>query len=73
MPSLPRRVTQRQVIRALVRAGGVEVKGMGKGSHRTVKMPGQRPVTVPMHIGPGLLGTIIKQAGLTLEEFLEVL
>ncbi|HEY4686178.1 MAG TPA: type II toxin-antitoxin system HicA family toxin [Dehalococcoidia bacterium] len=74
MPSLPRNVTQDQVVRALIRAGGVEVRGLGKGSHRSVRMPNQaRPITVPSRIKTGLLGSIIKQAGLTLEQFLEVL
>jgi len=41
MPSLPRNVTQDQVVRALIRAGGVEVRGLGKGSHRSVRMPNQ--------------------------------
>ena len=73
MPDLPRSVSQEEIVRALVRAGGEEV-GLGKGSHRSVRMPGQsRPVTVPRRIKTGLLRAIIRQAGLTPDEFLKAL
>jgi len=74
MSRVPRNVTQAQVVRALVRGGGREVRGRGKGSHRYVAMPGiARPVIVPAHIGPGLLRGIIKDAGLTVAQFAELL
>jgi predicted RNA binding protein YcfA (HicA-like mRNA interferase family) len=74
MPRVPRGLNQDQVIRALVLSGGVEEPNRGKGSHRLVWMPGaRRPVIVPRNINTGLLSGIIKQAGLTLDQFLEVL
>lgn len=45
------------------------------GSHVTLKKPGHRfIVTIPMHTKPlkeGTLRNIIRQAGLTVDEFLE--
>ena len=70
MPPLPR-VTGREVVQALGRLGWVVVQ---KGSHAQLKHPmrGGR-VTVPLHagetIGPGLLRSILSQAGLTTEDF----
>ena len=71
MPKLPRDPSQTRVVRAFVKAGGFEVKGGGKGSHRTVEMPNGTTLTLPYHMKPGLLSGMIKQAGMTLEEFLE--
>jgi predicted RNA binding protein YcfA (HicA-like mRNA interferase family) len=71
MPPLPR-VTGREVVQALGRLGWVVV--VQKGSHAQLKHPmrGGR-VTVPLHagetIGPGLLRSILSQAGLTTEDF----
>lgn len=74
MPGIPRNVTQEQAIRALVRAGGIEDKRAGKGSHRRVTMPNKVKLTVPYGtIRPGTLGSIIRQSGLTVEEFLALL
>jgi predicted RNA binding protein YcfA (HicA-like mRNA interferase family) len=74
MPPLPRNVSQTQAIRALVRAGGVEVARRGKGSHRLVKMPNGQRLTVPDGIiKVGTLGDLIKEAGLTVEEFIKLL
>ena len=73
MPDLPTNPSQNRVVRAFVRAGGAASTRKGKGSHVWIKMPGvQRPFTVPTHIGPELLASIIKQAGMTREQFLEV-
>jgi predicted RNA binding protein YcfA (HicA-like mRNA interferase family) len=64
------------VVRALQRAG-FSVHRV-KGSHHHLRDPDRpraRPV-VPVHRGdlpPGTLRTIIKQAGLTVEEFLDLL
>ena len=75
MPPLPR-VTGREAVRALGKLGWVVV--IQKGSHAQLKHPrrGGR-VTVPMHagetIGPGLLRSILSQAGVTVEEFRAVL
>jgi predicted RNA binding protein YcfA (HicA-like mRNA interferase family) len=65
-----------EVVRALQRAG-FEVHRI-KGSHhhlRNPERPGARPV-VPMHRGDLPLGTlraIIRQSGLSVEEFLDFL
>jgi predicted RNA binding protein YcfA (HicA-like mRNA interferase family) len=67
MPPLPR-VTGSELIRALSKLGWVVVTQ--RGSHAQLKHPvrGGR-VTVPLHagerIGPGLLRSIMNQAGLT--------
>jgi hypothetical protein len=36
-------------------------------------MPNGEVLTIPYHVKPGLLGSCIKQAGMTIEEFLDVL
>ena len=75
MPPLPR-VTGREVMRALGKLGWVVV--VQKGSHAQLKHPshGGR-VTVPLHagetFGPGLLRSILNQAGITVDEFRAVL
>ena len=74
MPPLPRNVRQEQVIRALIRAGGIESRRLGKGSHKRVTMPSGVKVTIPSGIlKPGTLSSVIKQAGLSVEEFLDLL
>ncbi len=75
MPPLPR-ITGREVVRALCRLGWIVVAQ--KGSHAQLKHPGRGGrVTVPLHsgetIGPGLLRSILNQAGVTLEELRAVL
>lgn len=66
----------REVIRAFLRAGFI--KHHQTGSHLVMKHPetGKRTV-VPNHpretLGKGLLTEIIEQAGLTIEEFLDLL
>jgi predicted RNA binding protein YcfA (HicA-like mRNA interferase family) len=65
-----------QVMRTLVRAG-FSIHRI-KGSHHHLRhpnKPGARPV-IPMHrrdLPPGTLRAIIKQAGLSLHEFLDLL
>jgi predicted RNA binding protein YcfA (HicA-like mRNA interferase family) len=48
-----------------------------KGSHVVLKHPDGRLTVVPVHtgeeIGPGLLGKIIKDTGITREEFIKAL
>jgi predicted RNA binding protein YcfA (HicA-like mRNA interferase family) len=71
MPPLPR-VTGREVVRALRQLGWVVVAQ--KGSHAQLKHPERgRRVTVPLHagetIGPGLLRSILAQAGISGEDF----
>lgn len=69
MPRLPR-VSPAEVARALARAGFE--RDHQKGSHLTMRHPDGRRAVVPMHTQDVPLGTlhaIIKQAGLTVEEF----
>jgi predicted RNA binding protein YcfA (HicA-like mRNA interferase family) len=70
-------VDGRRVVRALIAAGFVVDRIVG--SHHVLKYPGdpRRTVTVPCHAGrdlkPGTLRAIIRQAGMTVEEFNELL
>ena len=63
----------RRVVRALTRAGFTTDRIAG--SHHVMVFSGEpmRTVTVPVHssreLNPGTLRSIIKQAGLSLEEF----
>ena len=67
---LPRGVRQEQAVRALVRAGGLDDKSAGKGSHHKVTMLNGARVFVPAGVLKlGTLSAIIKQAGLTVDEF----
>ncbi len=65
------------VIRALTRAGFVVDRIVG--SHHVMTFPGDpaRTVTVPVHAGrdlkPGTLRSIIRQAGISVEDFAELL
>ena len=67
----------RDVVRALRSAGFVVDRIVG--SHHVMNFPGDpmRTVTVPVHAGrdlkPGTLRSIIRQAGLTVEEFTALL
>jgi predicted RNA binding protein YcfA (HicA-like mRNA interferase family) len=75
MPKLPS-VSGERVIRALKRAGFVELRQ--KGSHVSLekRIGGQVFKTVvPMHsaLAKGTLSDILKQCGLKLEEFLDYL
>lgn len=75
MPKLPS-VSGERVVRALKRAGFVELRQ--KGSHISLerKSEGQTWRTVvPMHseLAKGTLSDILKQSGLTLDEFLGLL
>ncbi len=73
MPKLPS-VSGERVIRALKRVGFVELRQ--KGSHVSLeKRTGDKvfKTVVPIHseLAKGTLSDILKQCGLTLEEFLE--
>ena len=75
MPPLPR-ITGRELVRALGRQDWVVVAQ--KGSHAQLKHPSRGGrVTVPLHagetIGPGLLRSIMSQAGITADELRAVL
>jgi predicted RNA binding protein YcfA (HicA-like mRNA interferase family) len=76
MAKLPR-VTARQALRALQRAGWY--RHHQKGSHLVLKHPDKPAarVTIPVHAGetlyPKTLLSILDQAGMTAEEFREFL
>ncbi|ABD09262.1 YcfA-like [Rhodopseudomonas palustris HaA2] len=70
-------INGRRVIQALMRTGFVVDRIVG--SHHVLVYPGDpaRTVTVPVHAGrdlkPGTLRAIIRQTGLTVDEFSELL
>jgi len=71
MPKLPG-LRAREVIKILEKAGFRTWRQ--KGSHLTMYRPGdRRALTIPMHftktVPKGTLRAIIKEAGLTVEEF----
>ncbi|MGB7845385.1 MAG: type II toxin-antitoxin system HicA family toxin [Candidatus Acidiferrum sp.] len=75
MPKLPS-VSGERVVRALKRAGFVELRQ--KGSHVSLeKRVGDQvfKTVIPMHneLAKGTLSDILKQSGLSLEQFLELL
>lgn len=61
------------VVRALLRAGFAETSQ--KGSHVKLKHPDGRIVIVPLHreLKRGTLGSILRQAEMTMEELLSYL
>jgi len=74
-PKLPV-VTAREVIRVAERLGFVFRRQ--KGSHAVYRREADRArLVVPMHSGetirPGTLATVLKQMGVTRDEFLELL
>ena len=72
MPRTPRDLKQVEVIRALIRAGGNERRG--RGGHRFIKMPNGNTIPVPTGIiKPKTLESIVKGAGHTMDEFIELL
>ena len=68
-----RNVSGDQAVKAFIRAGGVARSG--KGDHLNVKMPNGCIVTIPRHreVKIGLLQAAIKRAGLTVEQFADLL
>jgi predicted RNA binding protein YcfA (HicA-like mRNA interferase family) len=69
---LPRDVTGDEAVKALRRLGFTETRQTG--SHRILRRD-HRTVVVPQHkpIKPGTLKSLIEQAGVTLDEFLDAL
>jgi len=70
------RISGEVVVKALAKIGYNVVRQ--KGSHLRLKdsdNPSHKPITVPLHksIKPGLLRRIIKDVGLSVEEFIELL
>jgi predicted RNA binding protein YcfA (HicA-like mRNA interferase family) len=75
MPKLPS-VSGERVVRALKRAGFVELRQ--KGSHVSLERRASDRIfktVVPMHaqLAKGTLSDILKQSGVSLEEFLDLL
>ena len=76
MPKLPR-VTARQALQALQRAGWYQQRQ--RGSHLVLKHPDKPAarVTLPMHAGetlyPKTLLSILEQAQLTVDQFRELM
>jgi len=70
-PPLPV-VSGAEVVKALVTAGFAEVSQ--RGSHRKLRN-GEATVIVPIHkeLASGTLRSIIRQSGMSVEEFLEFL
>jgi predicted RNA binding protein YcfA (HicA-like mRNA interferase family) len=74
LPRLPV-VTGRELVAALLRHGyGVRWQS---GSHVVMGKEGANPLSVPVHSGQtiprGTLRAILKQAGLTIEQFIRLL
>jgi len=63
----------REVVKALCRIG-YYVRNQ-KGSHVHLRHPERPPLTIPMHeeVARGTLRAITRDAGLTMEEFLDLL
>lgn len=64
------------MVRALEKIGYITLRQ--KGSHVRLKHPrdpSRRPVTIPLHkeLGIGLAHRLIRDAGLSLEDFMELL
>jgi predicted RNA binding protein YcfA (HicA-like mRNA interferase family) len=75
MPKLPS-VSGQRVVRALKRSGFVELRQ--KGSHVSLEKRAGGEVfrtVVPMHdeLAKGTLADILKQSGLTVEQFIDLL
>jgi predicted RNA binding protein YcfA (HicA-like mRNA interferase family) len=66
-------ISGRKAVRAFERAGFVA--GRPEGSHVTLKKPGCSVLVIPLHreVSPFLLRSQIKRAGLTEEQFFELL
>jgi len=73
MPKLPR-ISGQEAVRAFQRAGWELARQ--RGSHAVlVKAHSIYTLSIPLHpaLGPGLLRGLIRKAGLTVEEFIELL
>jgi predicted RNA binding protein YcfA (HicA-like mRNA interferase family) len=62
-----------EAVKAFVKAGGIQRSG--KGDHVNIKMPNGQLITIPCHreLRIGLLKAAIRKAGLTEEQFLDLL
>jgi predicted RNA binding protein YcfA (HicA-like mRNA interferase family) len=66
-------ISGKRAIRAFERAGFE--RRQGKGSHVILKKPGHLALVIPLHraVSPFLLRDQIKRAGMTEQEFLDLL
>jgi predicted RNA binding protein YcfA (HicA-like mRNA interferase family) len=66
-----RRITGKQVLKALQKAGFVLIRT--KGSHHFVRHPDGRATVIPIHagetLGPGLLNQILKDVEIDRDDF----
>jgi len=71
--ALPKDLRAEEAVRGLERAGGI--RRSGKGSHTNIKMPNGQLITIPGHgeLEVGLLRAAIEKAGLSIDEFLDLL
>ena len=72
LPVIPRR----DAVKALARAGCTTLEGRGKGSRMVMDTPDhQGIITIPDHreLGRGKLRAIIRQSGLSVDEFVALL
>jgi predicted RNA binding protein YcfA (HicA-like mRNA interferase family) len=62
-----------EAVKAFVKAGGI--RRPGKGDHVNIKLTNGQLVTIPLHreLKIGLLKAAIRKAGLTEEQFLDLL
>jgi predicted RNA binding protein YcfA (HicA-like mRNA interferase family) len=75
MPKLPV-ISGRDAVKALGKAGFEPIKRRGKGSHMVVaRRDPVTIITIPDHreLDRGTLRSIIRQAGLTVEQFVDLL
>lgn len=69
-------ISRREAVRALTKAGFEVVPNRGKGSHIVMSRPGWRALlTIPDHstLRRGTLRALIRDAGLTVDEFRDLL
>jgi len=73
MSRLPRDVSGMEAIKALKKIGYVPIRQ--KGSHVVLEGRDGRLIVVPLHrrLKTGLLRAIIREAGVSVEEFVELL
>lgn len=73
MPKLPI-LSGKEVIKKLEKSGYQVVRQKGSHVRLINNNPARKPITVPLHpeIKPGLLHRIIKDAEISLEEFLNL-
>ena len=67
-----RDIRQREAIRAFIRLGGVALRRRGKGSHQLVVINGKSLAVPSGTISIGTLKYLIKSAGVTEKDFLDL-